>query len=73
MVEVSTDAGKTWQAATLEPRLSPYSWVIWNHEWQISISGEHVIMVRTTDGNGKTQSSKPGDLHAVTVETSIKL
>ena len=40
----------------------------WNYEWQIPESGEHVIMVRATDGDGKSQSSKPGDLHSVTVD-----
>ncbi len=72
MVEVCTDNGKTWQTATLEPRLSPYAWVIWNYEWKIPESGEYVIMVRATDGDRKSQFTKPGDLHAVTVETSME-
>lgn len=69
-VEVSTNAGKTWETATLEQKLSPYAWVIWNYKWQIPKTGEHVIMVRATDGDEKSQSSKPGDLHAVTVEVA---
>jgi len=69
-VEISTDAGKNWQDATLEPRLSQYAWVLWNYDWQISKPGEHVVMVRATDGEGNIQSTKPGDLHAVTVTIS---
>lgn len=66
-VEVSTNEGKTWQVASIEPRLSPYAWVVWNYEWNIPSQGEHVLMVRATDTEGQAQSSKPGDLHAVTV------
>ena len=66
-VEISTDEGKTWQVASIEPRLSLYAWILWNYDWRIPGQGEHVLMVRATDGEGNTQSSKPGDFHAVSV------
>src|SRR5262249_61929077 len=28
-VEVSTDQGRTWQAAQVKPGLSPYTWQLW--------------------------------------------
>ena len=32
-VELSFDAGRTWNECTIEPPMSPYSWVIWNYTW----------------------------------------
>ena len=68
LVEVSTNASKTWHTANLEPKQSPHSWTFWNYDWQVPKSGEHVIVVRATDGNGHSQSTKSGDLHAISVE-----
>ncbi|MGC8140962.1 hypothetical protein ACP3W2_26355, partial [Salmonella enterica] len=30
-VELSFDAGRTWNECEIEPPMSPYSWVIWNY------------------------------------------
>src|SRR5207244_10143683 len=56
-VEVSTDGGTTWHPATLEPALSPYSWVLWNYQWKIAGPGRYKIVVGAADGQGKVQSS----------------
>ena len=69
-VEVSTDAGKIWHTAALQPPLSPYAWVFWNYDWVIPASGEYTLMVRAIDGRGVGQKDKPGDVHAITVEVS---
>ncbi len=53
-VEVSTDGGKTWQAATIKPAESPWAW----HHWSLSTSlgnGKHVLMSRATDAKGESQ------------------
>ncbi|GBL40631.1 sulfite oxidase, mitochondrial [Nitrospirota bacterium] len=33
-VELSFDAGRTWSECTIEPPMSPYSWVIWSYAWK---------------------------------------
>lgn len=57
LVEVSMDGGATWQAANLEPPLSPYAWVFWSYRWKIRAAGDYSIMVRATDGAGQLQTS----------------
>jgi DMSO/TMAO reductase YedYZ molybdopterin-dependent catalytic subunit len=54
-VELSFDAGKTWNEAELEPTLSPYSWVIWNYRWQPPKPGKYQVAVRATDTKGQLQ------------------
>ncbi len=54
-VELSFDAGKTWNEAELEPTLSPYSWVIWNYRWQPPKPGKYQVAVRATDVKGQLQ------------------
>src|SRR5437870_4276372 len=78
-VEVSTDGGTTWHPATLEPALSPSSWVLWNYQWKIPGPGRYKIVVRATDGQGTVQSSIRRDdfpdgksgLHDITVNVEI--
>jgi hypothetical protein len=59
-VQVSTDAGKTWQDADIKPALSQYTWVLWHLDWTPASAGSTLLIVRATDGNGVTQTS----LHA---------
>ena len=33
-VELSFDAGRTWNECEIEKPMSPYSWVIWNYHWR---------------------------------------
>ncbi|MEW6128282.1 MAG: molybdopterin-dependent oxidoreductase [Acidobacteriota bacterium] len=58
-VEVSTDDGKSWQAAEIKTPLSPYSWALWHTEWLPEQPGDYSIRVRATDGRGNLQESKP--------------
>jgi hypothetical protein len=60
-VEVSTDSGKTWQDAVLQPPLGPYTWVHWQHEWLDPKLGETVLMARATDGTGELQKENQLD------------
>ncbi|GCE15219.1 molybdopterin-dependent oxidoreductase [Tengunoibacter tsumagoiensis] len=56
-VEVSTDAGTTWNTATLTSPLSPDTWVFWNWTWQPAQAGDYTLVVRATDGTGEQQTS----------------
>ncbi|MCA9421515.1 MAG: molybdopterin-dependent oxidoreductase [Nitrospira sp.] len=57
-VDISTDGGESWSAATLAPPLSPYSWVMWNYSWEPQQRGDHRILARATDGTGTQQSAQ---------------
>jgi DMSO/TMAO reductase YedYZ molybdopterin-dependent catalytic subunit len=74
-VEVSTDGGKTWSNATLEPPLSPLTWVRWTYRWRPQGSVSRDLVVRAWDGTGTPQTTEEGPtlpdgstgLHRVTV------
>jgi DMSO/TMAO reductase YedYZ molybdopterin-dependent catalytic subunit len=77
-VEVSTDRGGTWQAASLYDPLSKYTWVFWKLDWNPPSSGNYFLMVRATDGNGQVQVATMTDpfpngatgIHVVDVKVS---
>jgi len=54
-VEVSTDDGKTWSAATLGTDLGKYSWRHWRASWTPAAKGKYRLMVRATANNGQQQ------------------
>ncbi len=59
-VEVSTDQGKTWHAATLTRAPAPFThfvWTRWGYDWTLETSGEFVLMARVTDNAGNTQGA----------------
>ena len=56
-VEVSTDGGKTWQAAVLKPPISNDTWVLWAFEWITTQTGSVNVYARATDGTGVVQTS----------------
>jgi DMSO/TMAO reductase YedYZ molybdopterin-dependent catalytic subunit len=59
-VEVSTDAGRGWHEAALEPDGGrPWAWRHWRFDWT-AVPGEHVLSARATDTEGHTQ---PLDQH----------
>ena len=58
-VEVSTDGGSTWSAATLKTPLSPLTWVIWTFPWTPPRSGSYRILARAVEGDGTAQESGP--------------
>jgi DMSO/TMAO reductase YedYZ molybdopterin-dependent catalytic subunit len=55
-VEVSTDGGNSWKAASLQDPLSGNTWVLWNLDWNPSATGAYKLMVRATDKKGQTQT-----------------
>jgi DMSO/TMAO reductase YedYZ molybdopterin-dependent catalytic subunit len=60
-VEVSTDGGGTWQRAILSGGNEPSAWVAWELSWTPSSPGEHVLMTRATDSDGRTQPDVAAD------------
>lgn len=54
-VQVSTDGGESWQAASLERALSTYSWVLWSYFWQAQQRGASILKVRAVDGKATEQ------------------
>lgn len=56
-VEVSTDGGATWNAATLKSPLSGLTWVLWTYDWTPPGGGSHRVLARMVDGTGSPQES----------------
>ena len=57
-VEVKVDDGP-WQPATLDPGTKEkYSWKLFTYSWTGTASGEHTIVSRVTDINGKVQPTE---------------
>lgn len=54
-VEVSTDGGKTWADAKLDPDLGKYSWRRWRFAWKPA-AGKYQLMARATNSAGETQT-----------------
>ena len=57
-VEVSSDDGKTWSAATLGPDLGRYAFRTWSFAWTPSGKGKKTVMARATNKIGQTQTSE---------------
>jgi DMSO/TMAO reductase YedYZ molybdopterin-dependent catalytic subunit len=74
-VEVSQDGGKTWDEALLKRELSPLTWRLWATGLEAG-SGRREVLVRATDGDGRTQpdrSTRPhpegaDGLHTIVLE-----
>ena len=58
-VEVSSDGGRTWAHAELEPAESPWAWRGWRFEWNASEPGEHELRCRARDEAGNAQPDEP--------------
>jgi DMSO/TMAO reductase YedYZ molybdopterin-dependent catalytic subunit len=56
-VEVSVDDGKSWHDASLQPSLSPDTWVLWTWQWKPIQAGSYTLTARATDGTGEVQTS----------------
>jgi len=54
-VEISFDAGRTWNECGIETPMSPYSWVIWTYAWRPPKPGKYQTVVRATDTKGQLQ------------------
>src|SRR6266487_5022225 len=54
-VDVSTDAGQTWQRAILKQPLSGITWVLWELAWQPPKADSYTIVARAIDLEGNVQ------------------
>ena len=54
-VDVSTDAGQTWERAILKKPLSGFTWVLWELAWQPSKADSYTIVARAIDLEGNVQ------------------
>jgi len=57
-VEVSTDGGVNWKAASLGRDQAHYAWRLWSLEWKAQ-RGDHTILSRATDTLGRVQPATP--------------
>jgi DMSO/TMAO reductase YedYZ molybdopterin-dependent catalytic subunit len=53
-VEISIDGGP-WQAAQIDPASTKYSWKLFTYTWNNAAPGEHTLVSRVIDENGKVQ------------------
>lgn len=53
-VEVRLDEG-AWQAARLEPQPNPFAWTFWSLDASSLSPGQHTVVSRATDRNGRVQ------------------
>ncbi|MFH1983504.1 MAG: sulfite oxidase [Pseudomonadota bacterium] len=54
-VDVSTDAGQTWNVAEWIGPDVPFAWRQWQYVWSVEKEGEYTIMARATDAAGRRQ------------------
>jgi DMSO/TMAO reductase YedYZ molybdopterin-dependent catalytic subunit len=57
-VEFSPDGGRTWHEAQLVEKTDRHAWRLWEFPWLPDQSGRATLMVRATDGKGRTQPSR---------------
>ncbi len=57
-VELSSDNGKTWSLAQLDPDLGKYSWRRWRFNYAPEAKGDHTLLVKATNSEGETQPLK---------------
>jgi DMSO/TMAO reductase YedYZ molybdopterin-dependent catalytic subunit len=54
-VDVSTDNGRTWNAAAFIGLHQPFAWRQWQYIWQVEKKGEYLLMARAVDSKGNRQ------------------
>ncbi len=54
-VDVSLDGGATWSKCRLVEGGDPNVWATWAYDWQGPEPGDHALVVRAVDGQGRVQ------------------
>jgi DMSO/TMAO reductase YedYZ molybdopterin-dependent catalytic subunit len=62
-VEVSTDAGRTWNPANLIGPQTPYSWTPWEYLWEVAEPGEYSLLTRAVSASGRVQPTQHDPLN----------
>ena len=57
-VEVSTDAGSTWNEATLLGESTPNAWHLWEYNWRTPGTGSATLIARAFDSRGHSQPAE---------------
>jgi sulfite dehydrogenase len=57
-VEVSSDGGTSWRAATLEKDYGKFAFRRWNADWEAAV-GKYTLAVRATSNDGEVQTTTP--------------
>ena len=60
-VEVSADAGASWQEARIDRPGTRIGWTLWSYEWRPPGPGDYRLVVRSTDGLGQPQVAEYRD------------
>jgi DMSO/TMAO reductase YedYZ molybdopterin-dependent catalytic subunit len=63
-VELSMDAGKSWQEAELLGPWAPYSWMMWEHLWDVREAGSYELLSRATSVGGQMQPTQYDPLYS---------
>jgi DMSO/TMAO reductase YedYZ molybdopterin-dependent catalytic subunit len=58
-VNISTDFGRTWTAASLDTEKARYAWRRFRYVWKPTMRGSFVVMSRATDSQQRTQPVIP--------------
>jgi DMSO/TMAO reductase YedYZ molybdopterin-dependent catalytic subunit len=58
-VEISLDGGLTWDSAKISLSADNYAWVRWIYNWDAGTKGEHTIISKATDSEGRVQPKEP--------------
>ncbi len=62
-VEVSTDAGRTWNPAELLGPSARYSWTLWEYLWEVAEPGDYELRARAISASGHVQPVQHDPLH----------
>ncbi len=54
-VDVSSDGGRTWKPADLDPRKSQFGWRLWGFSFRPDRESYYNVMARATDASGDSQ------------------
>jgi DMSO/TMAO reductase YedYZ molybdopterin-dependent catalytic subunit len=54
-VEISTDMGRTWNAARLGRDRAAHAWRQFDYTWRAGEAGSHTVLSRATDSRGRVQ------------------
>jgi DMSO/TMAO reductase YedYZ molybdopterin-dependent catalytic subunit len=61
-VEVSTDAGQSWNHAEVLGPAARYSWALWEYLWDVGEPGDYTLLVRARAAEGSLQPAAPDPL-----------
>jgi DMSO/TMAO reductase YedYZ molybdopterin-dependent catalytic subunit len=62
-VDVSTDGGRTWQAADLIGPQSANSWTMWELLWEVATPGDYELLARAVAAGGAMQPAEHDPLN----------